>query len=519
MRLSIDILAEDLKEYIEFARISRDSEMDLAGVRFLEENGEAPDPLTLYVGTKLPMEIPEAFHMLYLGRDLPKELPGRCSILKIKETCSEHRIFNQALNVFQRYGEWEDTLQRLLEEHAPLAEFLNVSQPILKAGICLLDWDHNCIAVTRVKMDNCPLWDAILDGYGYKYKFVIEQSNPKLNDLTRSKGMTQNWSNIDQRYLYNVPLFINGFAMFGIGLHKMEDPTIPFGRNTAQLLEVLADVMTQRLIYENQVHPTRSVLYDAFIRDLIDNRVQDPDEVNRQNHYIHRVEDDHLTIGIVVFKDIKYRSAFLSYCAKELESLWPSSTCSVVDCQLLWILNLKEQLDYQFISEERKRDIDKWMKEKVARCGLSPSFRSLTEVHRCYAQASCALHYGLACGYEDQKYVYGYFDRLDYQILSLASVNTDLTTLVHRMLQQLLQYDEMHRTNYYETLKTYLLFEYSLTFNEIADKLHLHRNTLHYRLDKIQEIIHLDIKDTMLKRQLELSIHCFDLFPKCTYDG
>ena len=87
------------------------------------------------------------------------------------------------------------------------------------------------------------------------------------------------------------------------------------------------------------------------------------------------------------------------------------------------------------------------------------------------------------------------------------------------MHQQLLQYDEMHRTNYYETLKTYLLFEYSLTFNEIADKLHLHRNTLHYRLDKIQEIIHLDIKDTMLKRQLELSIHCFDLFPKCTYDG
>lgn len=47
-----------------------------------------------------------------------------------------------------------------------------------------------------------------------------------------------------------------------------------------------------------------------------------------------------------------------------------------------------------------------------------------------------------------------------------------------------------------------------------ADQMHIHRNTLRYRLDRICEIAQLNMKDEQLKKQMILSIYCFDLFPK-----
>lgn len=47
-----------------------------------------------------------------------------------------------------------------------------------------------------------------------------------------------------------------------------------------------------------------------------------------------------------------------------------------------------------------------------------------------------------------------------------------------------------------------------------ADQMHIHRNTLRYRLDRICEIAQLNMKDEQLKKQMLLSIYCFDLFPR-----
>ena len=44
--------------------------------------------------------------------------------------------------------------------------------------------------------------------------------------------------------------------------------------------------------------------------------------------------------------------------------------------------------------------------------------------------------------------------------------------------------------------------------------MHTHRNTLRYRLDRICEIAQLNMKDEQLKKQMLLSIYCFDLFPR-----
>ena len=58
-------------------------------------------------------------------------------------------------------------------------------------------------------------------------------------------------------------------------------------------------------------------------------------------------------------------------------------------------------------------------------------------------------------------------------------------------LLRLLQEDRENNTDLYYTLKVYLLNENNVTM--AADSLHIHRNTLVYRLDKLQKSTGLDI--------------------------
>lgn len=269
MQLSMDIIADELKDILQYARFPGSTGLTITSVRFLREQADARCSSTLYICRAAPGDIGSDDNLLILG-EMPVDAPEGACVLAVQEGLDADAVFNRVLDVFQKYQDWEQKLSLLLKCRAPLEDFLNVSQPILKSGIVLMDWDHNCVAVTRnVHMENCPLWNAILDGYGYKYRFLIEHSNPKLEDITKLREMHQNWSNLDGRYLYNVPLLINGFAMYGIGLHKIEEPAKPYGQSTAQLLQILVQVMTERLSGETRSNLARCTFFDVFIRDVI----------------------------------------------------------------------------------------------------------------------------------------------------------------------------------------------------------------------------------------------------------
>lgn len=59
-------------------------------------------------------------------------------------------------------------------------------------------------------------------------------------------------------------------------------------------------------------------------------------------------------------------------------------------------------------------------------------------------------------------------------------------------IQELRDYDKKHDTCYMETLRAYLEFRNILT---TAEHLHIHRNTINYRLQKIREITHLSLNE------------------------
>jgi purine catabolism regulator len=127
----------------------------------------------------------------------------------------------------------------------------------------------------------------------------------------------------------------------------------------------------------------------------------------------------------------------------------------------------------------------------------------LTEISLSFKEAQKALL--LASSIERPGVVHYYEDLAVYDLL----VNVRSDYRVHPGLQKLVEYDKNNDTDYVKTLSTYLRNYKNLS--RTADDLFLHRNTVLYRLRKIEEILQANLDNHSLCLQLQLGILLLDI--------
>ena len=74
----------------------------------------------------------------------------------------------------------------------------------------------------------------------------------------------------------------------------------------------------------------------------------------------------------------------------------------------------------------------------------------------------------------------------------------------------MLDYDEAHHANLYETLEAYLCHDGSL--KGTAEQLYLHRNTVAYRIGKAEKLVPYDLKDWEQRFTVFLACHIHRYF-------
>ena len=97
------------------------------------------------------------------------------------------------------------------------------------------------------------------------------------------------------------------------------------------------------------------------------------------------------------------------------------------------------------------------------------------------------------------------YDRLGvYRLLAQIDDRTGLEAFAGRMLEPLVAYDKTRGTPLLKTLEVYLQRHGNL--RQSARDLHIHLNTLHYRLQRIASLIGADLKDADVRLDLLLAL-------------
>jgi purine catabolism regulator len=99
-----------------------------------------------------------------------------------------------------------------------------------------------------------------------------------------------------------------------------------------------------------------------------------------------------------------------------------------------------------------------------------------------------------------------------FRVVSLAESPASLQRFCQDAIGPLLAYDEEHGTDLVKTLRAYL--EQSQNLAQTAKELHVHYNTLRYRLDRIREVLG-DVLDNQQQRlTIEVALQFYRLIDR-----
>lgn len=208
-----------------------------------------------------------------------------------------------------------------------------------------------------------------------------------------------------------------------------------------------------------------------------------------------RAKELHLSYNTsrVVFL-VKSEKSREIYSHEVIQSLFPSKAKDFIividDENTVLIKELKSNDDYKEIEITAKAIIDTFNTELMvkAQIGIGSVIDNIREIGRSYKEAQTALQIGSI--FDSDKAI------INYNNLGLGRLIYQLPSTVCKLFLKEVFKDGAFEALDAETLYTIQkFFEKSLNVSETSRELYVHRNTLVYRLDKIQKITGLDLRN------------------------
>ncbi len=137
-----------------------------------------------------------------------------------------------------------------------------------------------------------------------------------------------------------------------------------------------------------------------------------------------------------------------------------------------------------------KAQADVRLNERKVRIGVGRDYAEPTEIFRSYQEAKVALKLGYLLQGDDRS---PFFIDLGVERILYNHDLQELKEFYRETLEELEQYDKSQKNDLMETLESFIFHRCDL--KKTADALFLHKNTLRYRLKKIEEILKINMED------------------------
>lgn len=246
-------------------------------------------------------------------------------------------------------------------------------------------------------------------------------------------------------------------------------------KDDEEVLVFLCKTLLYEMLYTGRTAMQRNPAY-SLLQDIIEEKISKQEIEGRAvglsmvfpfNMRLLVLEYEENTIGISIY-----------YLHKSLAALLTSSQVIIYDERILILMD-DASYNEGFINIVKK-SID----NLPIYIGMSRKFHNIVLLGKALEQAKMAIIIGKKIGVEVP--VLKYDDFLVYEFFEIASRNCSLDEFFDPAVQTLELYDKTNGSCLTETARAYL--ECGRNTQKTASMLFVHKNTLYYRLQKIEEI-------------------------------
>lgn len=397
------------------------------------------------------------------------------------------------------YDEYEDRIQQLTQlsrNGANLSELLDCNQDVFANPILIHGADFKFIAHSSFIDENDKYSSLISDGTKdeilntfmedeiYRNTFKVQEAAIFPSHATGTRTIYKN-------------IFDNQKLLFRI---LVAEVIRPFHSSDLHLLEILAQYI-QFSLFQAQPPESYSVsTLETLLYKLLDHQLVDDYTFNRTMAVYDWIPGNYyLCIKFMVDKlDVQ------NYTAKalisELKQLVRSSCIFEFQRDITMYVNLGADSS---AAEPTVDAIKAFIRDNNLKAGISNAYSGFMHIFQLlYIQAERALDIGLR--YTPFKWIHHFQEIADKYILEKCTDELPANMLCAPEILQMHLYDENNNSEYYTTLKTYLANNMQPVLT--AKKLFIHRTTLLYRMEKMESLFHIDLKNPEKRIFYQLSM-------------
>lgn len=494
MKLPICYLIDNLSEYLEEMQMEdenvgylvrrpiflTDETILKGGYLYLNTRPGRPD-YRMEMGAFLIAE-KQAFHTFCLK-------PGK-NILKLNNRI--HQLFDEAET-------WFEQMKMYKKKNGNLLDVLKLASKYLPRYMAVMNPDFLIVErylgdaevdddihgetgylkmdiVNALKQDGC--YDAVAD---YKNAFLYSSHGLK------------------NRFLC-VNLLEDGLFRGRISLREQDGKE--FRSWEGFFLELVRDAIMPVYLRVSKMQED-NVWQRAFVKRLLEGKGNYRKDLYFFLKHINWKEKEKYICACMQMEQTDVEKETMEYYAKEIEYHIKETVCVPFD-HCIYLLHR--------VYKDEKKEQEAWgrlnyfIRESNFRVGMSRVVTDITKA--CYArcQAQIALNFGMSCDLHRWKHS---FDDAVLPYMAQCCLNELPASYVgNNVFTVLREWDENMSSNLHETLVCYIRFDFNMV--QAANALFIHRGTLIYRLNKIQELTGIKWDSWKEKMYLAWSVMLFE---------
>ena len=402
-----------------------------------------------------------------------------------------NKAFAAVLDIFDEFNAWESLLREAVEQGRDMQHFIDISRYALPFPIFTTDAMGVVLGYSREygvgEVD--IYWDSI----------VLEG---KIHDRVFSRSLTDEQGQVIHDWDED-PKIYDTYPNRSIGLYILQsgeiigailiiEHTRRLSKGTCQLADIFRRAVSSASYKRGQDAELRTAA--TIMQDYLNGK--DVDRERLWMHVCRHAERQNEDIELILLKntrrdDFNYKSNMsfrltnartACFCVPYSDYVMAVITCGNEEAFLVRARELMYGDEYFY--------------------GVSLPFSSVEAMPAAFSQAALAIKIGNKISGAVNKCVdYAYV----YLLTRFAEDNELSAGLLHPALTTLKKYDEKHRICLYSTLYEYLRLERNVVAT--AKHLLIHRNSMIYRLHKLETLLNLNLDDVNVRMYLMLSYH------------
>lgn len=406
---------------------------------------------------------------------------------------------------FLKISEWYENMLLAVASQKGVQEILTLSENIIGNFISVSDSALALVAYTKNTLVDDPIIEYLVEnGYHSDESYKLFRDGNRFEVWMQSEGLIVStdrkigvYDIVSKVFKYDRTYFMH--AVMSCNNH-------PITPGLLELFGILCEVLENivRNSWNNEKFYSHN--YNALIIDLINRAdIYDRQAVEKRAEVLGVAPNDEY---IVIVAEIDGSKAFPGRIAQDIFSMFPRIHVVHYEKQLLFLLHVKNVANY-IESIDMIAKLEEYFKANSMSGGMSDVFQDMLDLRDAYDQAQMALNNNL------RERTITHFERVAAKALintSKESIRLWSKSRCGKILLDLHRSDKEKQQNNVPLLYAYLKNERRA--RETADEVHMHRNNVVYRINRIEETYGIDLDDPRIRLNLLLSYMIFEQWLK-----